>query len=137
MDKFYAKDMKPENIPEDIIKQAEIAHAQLFIHTHTLNIIQKTLHVYMICLDIWTMQVGKHKLLIQIDMEELFSECTMTTYGFIELINVLKQLEQCINNDIELLYEEVAQKGRRHTICMTTDSQKDEAPMEKAPQQND
>ena len=43
-------------------------------HTHTLNIIQKALHVYMIGLDIWTMQVGKHKLLIQIDMEELFSE---------------------------------------------------------------
>ena len=45
-------------------------------------------------------------------MEELFSECTMTTYGFIELMNVLKQLEQHINNDIELLYEVVAQQGR-------------------------
>ena len=45
----------------------------------------------------------------------------MTTYGFIELINVLKQLEQCINNDIELLYEVGAQQGKRHTICMTTD----------------
>ena len=79
--------------------------AQLLIHTHTLNIIQETLHVYMIGLNIQTMQVGKHKLLIQIDMEELFSECTMTTYGFIEPINVLRQLEQCIDNDIELLYD--------------------------------
>ena len=79
------------------------------------------------------MQVGKHKLLIQIDVEELFSECTMTTYGFIKPVNVLKQLEQCINNDIELLYEVVAQQGRRHTICMTTDPQQDEAPIEKAP----
>ena len=61
--------MKPENIPEDIIKQAEVVCAQLLIHTHTLSIIQKTLHVYMIGLDIQTMQVGKHKLLIQIDME--------------------------------------------------------------------
>ena len=66
-------------------------------------------------------------------MEELFSGCTMTTYGFIEPINVLKQLEQCINNDIELLYEVVAQQGRRHTICMTTGLQQDEAPIEKAP----
>ena len=80
------------------------------------------------------MQVGKHKLLIQIDMEELFSEHTMTTYGFIKPVNVLKQLEQCINNDIELLYEVVAQQGRRHTICMTTDPQQDEAPMKEAPQ---
>ena len=66
-------------------------------------------------------------------MEELFSECTMTTYGFIEPINVLKQLEQCINNDIELLHEVVAQQGRRHTICMTTDPQQDEASMKEAP----
>ena len=44
--------MKPENIPEDIIKQAEVVHAQLLIHTHALSIIQKTLHVYMIGLDI-------------------------------------------------------------------------------------
>ena len=80
------------------------------------------------------MQVGKHKLLIQIDMEELFSGCTMITYRFIELIDVLKQLEQCINNDIELLYEIVAQQGKRHTICMTTDPQQDEVPMKKAPQ---
>ena len=66
-------------------------------------------------------------------MEELFSEFTMTTYGSVKPVNVLKQLEQCINNDIELLYEVVAQQGRRHTICMTTDPQQDEAPIEKAP----
>ena len=89
------------------------------------------------CLHDWlgyTMQVGKHKLLLQIDMEELFSEHTMTTYGFIKPVNVLKQLEQCIDNDIDLLYEVVAQQGRRHTICMTTDSQQGKAPIEKAPQ---
>ena len=125
--------MKPENIPEDIIKQAEVVCAQLLIHTHTQSIIQKTLHVYMIGLDIWTMQVGKHKLLIQIDMEELFSEHTMTTYGFIKPVNVLKQLEQCIDNDLDLLYEVVAQQGRRHTICMTTDLQQGRAPIEKTP----
>ena len=26
--------MKPENIPEDIVKQAEVVCAQLLIHTH-------------------------------------------------------------------------------------------------------
>ena len=57
----------------------------------------------------------------------------MTTYGFIEPINVLKQLEQCTNNDMEFLYEIVAQQGRWHTICMTTGPQQDEAPIEKAP----
>ena len=62
MNNFHTEDMKPEGIPEDIIKQAEVVHAQLLIHTHTLSIIQKTLHVYMIGSDIWIMQVGKHKL---------------------------------------------------------------------------
>ena len=57
----------------------------------------------------------------------------MTTYGFIELINVFKQLEQCINNDTELLYKVDVQQGRRHTICMTMDPQPDEAPIERAP----
>ena len=53
-------------------------------------------------LEIRTMQAGKYKLLVQIDMEELFSKHIMTTYGYLAPIDVLKQLEQCIDNDIEL-----------------------------------
>ena len=37
----------------------------------------------MIGLDIWMMQAGKHKLLIQLDMEELFSKQTVTTFRFV------------------------------------------------------
>ena len=67
-------------------------------------------------------------------MEELFSKQTITTFGFVEPKDgILKQLRQCIDDDIELLYEIVTQQGRRHTICMTTDPQQDEAPLEKAP----
>ena len=49
----------------------------------------------MIGLDIWMMQAGEHKLLIQLDMEELFSEQTVTTFGFIKpKDDILTQLRQ-------------------------------------------
>ena len=49
----------------------------------------------MIGLNIWMMQAGECKLLIQLEMEELFSEQTVTTFGFVEPKNdVLKQLRQ-------------------------------------------
>ena len=44
------------------------------------------------------------------------------------------QLRQQIDNDIESLYEIVAQQDRRHTICMTTDLQENGCPFEATPQ---
>ena len=88
----------------------------------------------MIGLNIRMMQAGEHKLLIQLEMEELFSKQTVTTFRFVKpKDDILKQLRQWIDDDIELLYEIVAQQGRRHTICMTTGPQQNEAPLEKAP----
>ena len=49
----------------------------------------------MIGLNIQMMQAGEHKLLIQLEMEELFSERTVTTFGFVEPKDgILKQLRQ-------------------------------------------
>ena len=88
----------------------------------------------MIGLDIWMMQADEHKLLIQLDMEELFSERTITTFGFIKpKNNILTQLMQCIDNDIKILYEIIAQQERKHTICMTMSLQQEENPFETAP----
>ena len=88
----------------------------------------------MIGLDIWMMQAGEHKLLIQLEMEELFSERTVTTFGFVKpKDDILRQLRQRIDNDIEPLYEIVAQQERRHMICMTTDLQQKGTPLETAP----
>ena len=67
-------EMKPENVPDEVLTQAEIVHTQLLIHTNTPDIVQEILDAYMIALDIWTMQAGKHKLLVQLEMEELFSK---------------------------------------------------------------
>ena len=65
--------MKPENIPDELLIQAKVVHAQLLIQTNTPDIVQEILDIYMIGLDIQTMQAGEYKLLIQLDMEELFS----------------------------------------------------------------
>ena len=127
-------EMKPENVPDEVLTQAGIVCTQLFIHTHTPDIVWEILDACMIGLNIWMMQAGEHKLLIQLEMKELFSKWTVTTFRFIETKDdILKQLRQWIDDDIELLYEIVAQQGRRHTICMTTDPWQDEAPLEKAP----
>ena len=49
----------------------------------------------MISLDIQTMQAGEYKLLIQLDMEELFSGKTVTPLGYIKPTgDILAQLRQ-------------------------------------------
>ena len=67
-------EMKPENIPDEVLTQAGIVCTQLLICTHTPDIAREILDTYMIGLDIWMMQTGECKLLIQLEMEELFSE---------------------------------------------------------------
>ena len=66
-------EMKPENVPDELLIQAGMVHTQLLICTNALDIIREILDTYMIGLDIPMMQAGEHKLLIQLDMEELFS----------------------------------------------------------------
>ena len=80
------------------------------------------------------MQAGEHKFLIQMDMEELFSKQTVTTFRFIKpKDDILTQLRQQIDNDIETLYEIVAQQKRKHTICMTKNIQQKDTLFETAP----
>ena len=64
-------EMKPENVPDELLTQAGMVCAQLLIHTNAPDIVQEILDTYMIGLDIQMMQAGEHKLLIQLDMEDL------------------------------------------------------------------
>ena len=67
-------------------------------------------------------------------MEELFSEQTVTTFGFIKpKDDILTQLRQWIDDDIETLYEIIAQQRKKHTICVTTTLQQRETLFETAP----
>ena len=77
-------EMKPENVSDELLTQAGIVCAQLLICTNTPDIVWEILDAYMIGLDIQMMQAGEHKLLIQLDMEELFSKQTVTTFRFIK-----------------------------------------------------
>ena len=84
-------EMKPENVPDEVLTQAGIVCAQLLICTNTPDIVQEILDVYMTGLDIQMMQAGEHKLLIQLEMEELFSKQTV----FVEpKDDILRQLRQ-------------------------------------------
>ena len=54
----------PENVLDESLIQAKIVCAQLLIKTNTLDIVWEILHIYMVGLEIWTMQVGEFKLLV-------------------------------------------------------------------------
>ena len=45
-------EIKPENIPDELLIQAKVACAQLLIQTNTPNIVQEILDTYIIGLDI-------------------------------------------------------------------------------------
>ena len=56
--------------------------AQLLIRTNTPDIVCIILHIYMVGLEIQTMQAGEFKLLVQLDMEDLFTGQTLVTFGY-------------------------------------------------------
>ena len=56
-------EIKPENVPDEVLSQAGIVCTQLLIRMHTPDIVQEILDAYMIGLDIWMMQAGECKLL--------------------------------------------------------------------------
>ena len=74
----------PENVPDELLIQAKVVHAQLLIKANTPDIVREILDIYMVGLEIRTMQAGEYKLLIQLDMEELFSGKTLTTFRYLK-----------------------------------------------------
>ena len=113
-------EIKPENIPDELLIQAIVVCAQLLINTNTPDIVQEILDIYMVGLEIWTMQAGEYKLLIQLDMEELFLGKTLTTFGYLKPKgDILAQLKQWTDTDIETLYQIFAEQEQKHTVCMT------------------
>ena len=85
----------PENILDESLIQAKVIYVQLLIKTNTPDIVQEILDIYMVGLEIRTMQAGEFKLLVQLDMEELFSGKTLVTFGYLQpkgdIIAKLKQ----------------------------------------------
>ena len=63
------------------------------------------------------MQIGEFKLLVQLDMEDLFTGQTLVTFGYHRPTDdIITKLKQQINTDIDTLYQVIAeQPGRGHT----------------------
>ena len=71
----------PENVPDETLIQVKVVCAQLLIKTNTPDIVHEILNIYMVGLEIRTMQAGEFKLLVQLEMEDLFSGKTLVTFG--------------------------------------------------------
>ena len=111
----------PENVPDETLIQAKVVCAQLLIKTNTPDIVRKILHIHRVGLEIQTMQAGEFKLLVQLDMEDLFTGQTLVTFGYHQPTDdIITKLRQQIDTDIDTLYQVIAeQPGRGHTMCMT------------------
>ena len=72
----------PENVPDETLIQAKVVRAQLLIKTNTPDIVREIRQIHMIHLEIRTMQAGEFELLVQLDMEDLFTGQTLVTFGY-------------------------------------------------------
>ena len=71
----------PENVPDETLLQAKVVCAQLLIKTNTLNIARQVFHIHKIRLKVRTIQSGEFKLLIQLDLEDVFTGQSLATFG--------------------------------------------------------
>ena len=71
----------PKNVLDETLIQTKVVRAQLLIKTNTLDIVREILRIYMIGLEIRTMQSKEFKLLVQLDLEDLFTGKCLATFG--------------------------------------------------------
>ena len=86
----------PENVLDETLIQAKVVHAQMLIKTNTQDIVREILH-YIIWLD-WKYEqcrLGEFKLLVQLDMEDLFTGKTLATFGHLQPMgDIIAKLKQ-------------------------------------------
>ena len=101
--------------------QAKVVCAQLLFRTNTRDIVHEIRQIHTINLEIRTMQSGEFELLVQLDMEDLYTGQTLVTFGYHRPTDdIIAKLKQQIDTDIDTLYQVIAeQPGGGHTVCMT------------------
>ena len=111
----------PENVLDETLLQAKVVRAQLLIRTNTRDIVREIRQIHTIDLEIRTMQSGEFELLVQLDMEDLYTGQTLVTFGYHRPTDdIIAKLKQQIDTDIDTLYQVIAeQPGGGHTVCMT------------------
>ena len=112
----------PENVPDETLIQAKVVCAQLLIKTNTLNTVHQIFHIHKVRLEIRTIQSGEFKLLIQLDLEDIFTGQSLATFGPLQPTgDIIAKLKQQINTDIETLYRIIAEHpGLNHTVFRTS-----------------
>ena len=112
--------MTPLNVTDEALLNAKLMWAQLLIPTHTPEITQYIGDVYDLTIKLHLMRSGDRTLLIQVDLEDLYTGYTITTFGCLEPTpDILVQLNRRIEGDINLLYETITLCTNKHTICTT------------------
>ena len=111
----------PENVPDETLLQAKVVRAQLLIKTNTLNIAREIFHIHKVRLEVRTIQSGEFKLLIQLDLEDIFTGQSLATFGPLRPTgDIIAKLKQQINTDIETLYRIIAEHpGLNCTVFRT------------------
>ena len=109
--------MTPTNVPDEVLLNAKLMQAQLLICTHTPEITLLIKNIYDIDLELHSMRSGDGTLLIQVDLEDLYTAYTVTTFGCLEPTpDILVHLNKGIEDDIKLLYEVISQYKNKHTV---------------------
>ena len=111
--------MSPTGVPDKVLLNARLMQVRLLASTHTPDVTQLTRDVYDVSLEIHSMKSGDGALLIQLDLKDLFTEYTITTFGCHKPTpDILIQLNWRIEHDVDLLYEAVTHVNK-HTVCTT------------------
>ena len=112
----------PENVPDETLIQAKVVRTQLLIKTNTPDIVREILHIHRIGLEIRTMQAGEFKLLIQLDLEDIFTGQSLATFGPLQPTgDIIAKLKQRIDTDIDTLYRIIEEHpGLNRTVFRTS-----------------
>ena len=114
------KTISPTGVPDKVLLNARLMQVQLLVSTHTPEVTQLTRDIYDVYLEIHLMKLGDGALLIQMDLKNLFTNYTITTFGCHKPTpDILIQLNWRIENNVDFLYKAVAQHVNKHTVCTT------------------
>ena len=112
----------PENVPDETLLQAKVVHAQLLIKTNTLNNAHQIFHIHKVRLEIQTMQSGEFKLLVQLDLEDIFTGQSLATFGPLQPTgDIITKLKERIGMNIDTLYRIIEEHpGLNRTVFKTS-----------------
>ena len=112
--------MEPPNITDELKIQAKLMRAQLLVKTHTKSLIEKTRHIYWVEINIHSMKSADDDILVRLELEDILSDYSISTIGCHQPTHdIVKELDECIDQDVGLLYELVERKGQKYAAYVS------------------